>query len=174
MIRLNDVFFIADLHLGHKNVIDYCNRPFDTVEQMNETLIRNWNNKVGKSDKVFFLGDFGLGTSQQIKEWCKRLNGTKTLIRGNHDRYTDTVFYDAGFKEVIKYPILWNEKYILSHAPIQAVTGEPLLNIYGHVHVNTEHEEHCPNSFCVSAERIAYTPISFKEILSELKLRNSI
>ena len=54
------VWFVSDLHLSHKNIIKYCSRPFDNVNQMNEILIQNWNKKIGVEDRVFVLGDFAL------------------------------------------------------------------------------------------------------------------
>lgn len=167
------VYFIADLHLGHANIIKYCDRPFKDVNKMNETIIRNWNNTVGKDDKVFLLGDFAFGSAESIKRWGRSLNGNKTLILGNHDNYSQSLYYDAGFKDVIKYPILWNEKYILSHKPSfyeeKATRGRIYFNIYGHVHNDSEWKDVTPGGICVSAERIGYTPISFNEIVKRIK-----
>ena len=82
--RKDRIFFTADTHWGHRNIIRYCQRPFVDVEEMNEALITNWNNTVGKDDIVFHLGDFAMGGSA---EWCRlleRLNGRIYLILGNH------------------------------------------------------------------------------------------
>ena len=59
-------FLVADLHLGHANIIKYCNRPFSSVEEMNDALISNWNNTIGEEDRVFFLGDFALGSKERV------------------------------------------------------------------------------------------------------------
>lgn len=80
------IHFVSDTHWGHKNIIKYSNRPFDTVEDMNEALIKNWNERVTTSDTVYHLGDFAFMTLDQIKSVTKRLNGTKHLILGNHDK----------------------------------------------------------------------------------------
>src|SRR3989344_4017153 len=80
------IFITADHHFNHKNIIEYCKRPFKTVEEMNETMIERWNRRVGKDDLVIHLGDFGLGNKEKINEIRKRLNGTIILIKGNHDR----------------------------------------------------------------------------------------
>ena len=158
------VYFTADPHLGHANIIKYCNRPFETVEEMNEVLIERWNNKVKDDDKVFVLGDFALAPSKGIIKWGRTLNGNKTLILGNHDRASKSVYLEAGFQEVIKYPILWNEFYILSHAPkINGDMGK-YFNIFGHVHNDSMYPDVSSNSICVSMERTNYEPISFKEI----------
>ena len=63
------VFFTADQHFGHKSIIEYCNRPFSDVEEMNEALIENWNKTVDNNDKIFVLGDFALGSSENIIKW---------------------------------------------------------------------------------------------------------
>lgn len=163
------VYFIADLHLGHANIIKYCNRPFKNVDEMNETIIRNWNNTIGKDDKVFLLGDFALGSAEDIKRWGRILNGNKTLVLGNHDNYSQNLYYEAGFKEVIKYPILWNKYMILSHKPQLMMDGSFYFNIFGHVHNDPSVKDVSETGFCVSAERIGYKPISFKEILKKTR-----
>jgi len=79
-------WFTADLHLGHANIIRYCNRPFVDAEQMNEVLIKNWNDVVGKDDEVYVLGDFAfVKRVPDTVAYMERLNGNITLIRGNHD-----------------------------------------------------------------------------------------
>ena len=163
------VYFIADLHLGHANIIKYCDRPFKDVDEMNEVIIRNWNNTVGKDDKVFLLGDFALSNAENIKRWGRSLNGNKTLILGNHDNYSQSLYYDAGFKEVIKYPILWNNYMILSHKPQLMMDNSFYFNLFGHVHNDPSVKDVSKTGFCVSAERIGYTPISFNEILKNAR-----
>ena len=63
-----NIFITADHHFNHKNIIEYCDRPFKTVEEMNNTMIEKWNNKVGKDDLVIHLGDFALGNKEKVKE----------------------------------------------------------------------------------------------------------
>lgn len=158
------VFFIADTHFGHKNIIKYCNRPFKDTEEMDATLIKNWNNTVSKEDKVFILGDFAFGDKNVIKKYCNALNGRKVLIMGNHDKKSVNTLIDCGFSEVIKYPIVWNEFFILSHAPQQALHNSPYFNIYGHVHDDPTYKDYTENNCCVSVERINYTPILFEDL----------
>lgn len=166
---MGKVFFIADLHLGHENIIQYCDRPFKSVDEMNDALIKNWNKTIGKEDKVFVLGDFALGSKEQIIQWGKALKGNKTLILGNHDRASKTTYFEAGFKEVIKYPILWSDYFILSHAPKYLSEVSPFFNIYGHVHDDPKYIDVCKTSACVSVERIGYKPISFEELERKVK-----
>lgn len=75
-------FIIADTHFGHKNIIKYCNRPFKTIEEMDETLIKNWNEVVSKEDTVLHLGDVFLCGKEKAKQIMSRLNGKKILIKG--------------------------------------------------------------------------------------------
>lgn len=80
------IFFTADTHFNHANIINFVNRPFDSVEEMNESLIESWNNTVSKDDEVYFLGDFSLGSSKNCLEILERLNGIKYSIKGNHEK----------------------------------------------------------------------------------------
>lgn len=78
------VYFIADPHFGHENAIKLCSRPFETVEEMNETIIKNWNGRVHGNDTVYIVGDmfFRCDDPEPI---LKRLHGKKHLLVGNHD-----------------------------------------------------------------------------------------
>jgi calcineurin-like phosphoesterase family protein len=79
-------WFIADTHFSHTNIIRYASRPYANVEEMDRSLLDNWNQSVSKDDQVFFLGDFGLGDVDHLHSICSQLNGQKICIRGNHDR----------------------------------------------------------------------------------------
>lgn len=78
------IFFTSDLHLWHTNVIKYCNRPFASVEEMNEMLVKYWNDTVGPDDEVYCLGDVSMAF-RPIETFSYRLNGKKYLVPGNHD-----------------------------------------------------------------------------------------
>ena len=83
----NNVFFTSDLHIGHRNIIKLCDRPYDSIEEMDEALVENWNSVVGKNDRVFHVGDFAYRCSvQHAQEILVRLNGQKFAILGNHDQ----------------------------------------------------------------------------------------
>ena len=79
------VFFTSDTHFNHCNILSYCSRPWDNVEQMNEGLIKNWNEVVEERDIVYHLGDFAMGNRKLIPDIISRLNGNIILVRGNHD-----------------------------------------------------------------------------------------
>ena len=158
------VFIISDTHFGHYNIIDYCNRPFKKadgtpdVELMDKTLIKNWNSVVGKNDLVLHLGDVALCSKERFKEIMSQLNGRKILIKGNHDSWSDEFYRESGFEYVSRYPIVWNEFYLLSHAPLQMSNTTCYFNYYGHVHNDDKYIE-SPTSKCVCVERIGYTPM---------------
>lgn len=152
-------FVIADTHFGDENIIRFCNRPFKSVDEMDTTLIELWNETVAKDDNVFVLGDFAVGTAN-ISKIAPLLNGHKTLIKGNHDTYSNDYYRQCGFVEASDYPILFNGFYLMSHEPLQLSETTPYFNFYGHIHNDAKF---CDNltSKCVSVERIDYRPYCF-------------
>jgi len=155
----NKIFLIADTHFNHLNIIKYCNRPFLNVEMMNSIMISNWNNTVSNNDIVYILGDFALD-KERIKHWTEILNGTKYLVKGNHDDYSNQFYRDCGFKEVYDKPILV-DFCLLSHEPLQLNETTPYFNFYGHIHNDSKFQDNT-TSKCVSVERINYTPYLWK------------
>jgi len=106
------VWFTADLHLGHHNIIDYCQRPFRDVESMNAALVDRWNVVVKPADTVYVVGDFALGKIADTLPLASQLSGRKVLVAGNHDRcwagngkraegWTER-YIAAGFEQVIQ------------------------------------------------------------------------
>lgn len=167
-LRFTDeqTFFIADTHFFHTNIIDFENRPFSSVEEMNEVLINNWNNAVTGADRVFLLGDFSFGNKEKQGEIAQRLNGHKILITGNHDNYSMKHYMSIGFEEVYRYPIILDQFWILSHYPLYINKNMPYANIFGHVHSNPQYSDYSNQSIVVSVERehMNYRPISFARI----------
>lgn len=108
-------WFTSDLHLGHANIIRYCDRPFASVEEMDAFLVAAWNADVGPNDEVWVLGDFALGRIADTLPLVGRLRGCKTLVPGNHDRCWDghakrvarwtAEYLDAGFQHVTPGPV---------------------------------------------------------------------
>lgn len=86
-----EIWFGSDHHFGHKNIITYCNRPFESVEEMDEILIQNHNELVKPGDFFYHLGDLALGSFEDSIKKAKRLQGHKALIPGNHDRVWSTL-----------------------------------------------------------------------------------
>lgn len=101
------VFFTSDTHFGHKNIIKYSDRPFKDVTHMNEMLVYLWNQTVGPDDTVYHLGDVALGPIEGSLSYISRLNGSKVLITGNHDRNFHLGRRSAGLE-----PHEWDGKYL--------------------------------------------------------------
>ena len=153
---MSKVFFIADTHFGDNDVFLMSgeNKFFDSVKDKDEKIIENWNTTVSPEDIVFILGDFG-----DMDYWYK-LNGKKTLIKGNHDnpKYCD-----------ILYPIIYENFFILSHEPMWVNEDGPYANIFGHVHNNPIYNTVTSRSYCVCACRNDYTPIAFEKIVEKMR-----
>lgn len=162
------VFFIGDTHFGHKRVIELSSRPFISLEEMEEKLVNNWNQKIKKEYTVFMVGDFALANKDTIIRVGQRLNGRKTLILGNHDTASMKTYYEAGFEFVSKHPIIY-DGVIVTHIPYFNVNRGDFKHIFAHMHnrINPKMNENYINGFCVSAEEVNYTPIGYDEILKK-------
>ena len=160
------VYITADTHFNHKNIIKYCNRPFKTVDEMNSAIIANWNNTVSNDDLIIHLGDVALGSREKARTLINSLNGRKILIMGNHDNFRENQYKEIGFKEVYKFPIIWNNHFILSHAPLHLDKNSQFFNIYGHIH-NHDNELAKYNSKCVCVERTNYKPLFLYDTITK-------
>lgn len=156
------IYFIADTHFNHENIIKYCNRPFKNSQEMNEHIIKKWNSVVKKEDTVYHLGDVGFGTTEMLKDLVGRLNGTKILLRGNHDfKRGLNSWKEVGFSEVYKKKIELGN-LILTHAPIELEDKEK-INVFGHIHNKPlDMRFNKDNHICVSCDVVDYTPIIIK------------
>lgn len=136
---MGKIFYIADLHFGHKNIISYDGRPFFTVAEMDQALIENWNSVVKKCDTVYVLGDVSWYNKDDQKNIVNQLNGSKILIYGNHD-YSS--YHNDGFARSYDYLEINDNgrKVILSHYPIVSYNGmyRGWYHLYGHVHNTTD------------------------------------
>lgn len=158
------IYFIADTHFNHANIIKYCNRPFNNTIEMNEYIIQKWNSIVKNDDKVYHLGDVGFGSVEDVKNLIGRLNGTKILLRGNHDfKIGVNTWKEIGFTEIYKKKIVLGN-LLLTHVPTEEV-GEKQINIFGHIHNKPLDERFDKNNhICVSCDVVDYTPISIETI----------
>ena len=87
------IWFTSDLHLSHTNVLKHSNRPFASIEQMNEEIIKKWNRKVAQNDVIYVLGDVCWNwNSKQINETFSKMNGIKYLVIGNHDKLKESFY----------------------------------------------------------------------------------
>lgn len=124
------VYFTADQHLGHENIIRYCGRPFSGVAEMNAVIIDNWNATVRPADTVHVLGDIVMGRRDETMPLIAELTGRKILYPGNHDRCwsghgpralrEEEQYLDAGFEEIRQGPVTMNvgdRDVLLCHLP---------------------------------------------------------
>ena len=144
------IFLTSDTHFGHKNIIKYINRPFDTVEEMDETIINNINNVDGKHDELYILGDFTLwGNYNKVKSYRDRINCKFLyLILGNHDRrlnvkYVKYVKYtnkeSIFLQERNYYELNYNDcRFCLSHYPFMSWHGRDHNSIMCHGHIHSD------------------------------------
>jgi calcineurin-like phosphoesterase family protein len=104
------LYFTADTHFFHSNIINLCSRPFNNLENMHKKLIQNWNSCVTNRDEIYILGDFIFkGSGLEANQLLKKLNGRKYLIKGNHDKFFDDPEFDKTLFEWIK------EYYVLNY-----------------------------------------------------------
>ena len=131
------IFFTADLHLGHQGIIRLCDRPFSSVEEMDETLIERWNDKVKRSDTIYILGDLFCKSAKPPEEYLRRLKGKKHLILGNHDRTWSKKCDLSEWFESVSELLYINDgkrKLTLCHYPMMEWPKGYML--YGHIHAN--------------------------------------
>lgn len=174
ILDCNNTFCIGDNHFFHKNIIKYENRPFDSVESMNEEMIKRWNSVVNNRSKVIIFGDWIFGSKQNIESIAKQLNGHKILILGNHDSYSPAYYQSIGIEEVSNYPIIINDFIICSHEPLYINSNMPYINLYAHVHSNEMYKTISANSACLSAERWDYTPVKLSKVLKKIEKAGNV
>jgi calcineurin-like phosphoesterase family protein len=167
----DDIFLIADLHLGHANIIRYCSRPFlfPDSREMDHVLIKNWNYTVQPKTRIYCIGDLRYGPeAEPATQYQKRLRGDIVFIRGNHD---DPEAGTLSFLET-EYE---NLKFLLIHDPADAPPSFDGWVIHGHHHNNDL--RHYPymnfidRRVNVSAEVIGYKPVSLHEIIQRIRER---
>lgn len=159
-------YYLSDTHFGHFNCIRLCNRPFKSVDEMDNAMIENWNRKVTDKDTVYFLGDFSWYDKQKTESIIKQLNGKKIFILGNHDRSVNENLQLT----VKKYLEIEDEgkKVILFHYPILEWNGfyRDSIHLYGHVH-NSNKILKIKNAYNVSADVLDFEPKTLKEIIKK-------
>jgi calcineurin-like phosphoesterase family protein len=147
----------------------YCDRPFSSVEEMNRTIIDNWNEVVEEDDFVYLVGDLAFGRRRsKMRYWLKKLNGNVILILGNHDKgYLDSIVHAD--KCVLFYK---GKKFLLIHDPKMVNSGDDWV-IHGHEHNNKPEKYPFMNgknrTINVSVELINYTPISLDFLVDRME-----
>lgn len=137
------IYFTSDLHLGHKNVLKLCNRPFSSIEEMDACLIDNWNSRVTNNDTVYILGDLMFRNSVPPEEYLSQLKGKKHLIRGNHDRdWMKKVDINKYFvsNENLSFISDGKHRITVCHYPMMSwphISTNGYM-VFGHIHHNTD------------------------------------
>lgn len=136
------LFFTSDWHLNHVSVLQFDQRPFDSLDHMREGLIARYNATVPEDGVCFFLGDNSFGSSAYLKDTLSRLNGTKVAILGNHDKGM-LALYQVGFSVVLdtaKVRVTGND-VTLSHCPLRGVHREDCTSYRNYVSGDHWHGE---------------------------------
>lgn len=181
------IFFTSDTHFGHSKIIDYCKRPFSSIEEHDKALIQNWNNTVGQDDTVFHLGDFAYGNSQFIANIIKQLNGNIILIKGNHDlKNMNPILYNMFSDVVYQARILIDKQTVylnhfpflcFAHGDINLYKNNYNIQLFGHVHSGplTSSKDVSrlnilfPTQYDVGIDNNNYTPISWADVKNKIK-----
>ncbi|RRD93266.1 hydrolase [Clostridiales bacterium COT073_COT-073] len=166
--------YIADLHFGHEKVIEFDGRPFQSTKEMDEELIKRWNQSVNKKDEVYILGDFAYRSEHDFSWYLSQLKGKKHLILGNHDyrilkdekaqTYFESIHHMISVKDD-------NREVILFHYPMLEWKGyfRGSLHVFGHIHQSSHasyiHICQQPNMLNAGASVIDYQPASLQELI---------
>ena len=171
------VFLVSDTHFGHAGVCRFMRndgvtklRPWDNPDEMDEEMVKRWNETVRPNDKVYHLGDVVI--NRKAMSTLYRLNGDKVLIRGNHDIFRDDE-YRQHFRELRAYHVM--NGMILSHIPIHTESlGRFGVNIHGHLHANRvmtgiKNSKIDNRYHCVCVEQTDFRPILFEDVMKRIK-----
>ena len=180
------VFLVSDTHFGHAGVCRFLRedgtklRPWDDPAEMDEFMIKAWNERVRPNDKVYHLGDVVI--NRKSLSTLSRLNGDKVLIRGNHDIFRDTE-YNQYFRELRAYHVM--NGMILSHIPVhESSMGRCGVNIHGHLHYQRVKRARGVDArtgeilygneidfryHCVCVEQTDFAPILFEDVIKRIE-----
>ena len=180
----NKIWFTSDTHFFHDKVVEYSQRPFASVEDMNEELIARWNSVVHRDGIVFHLGDFCFGKPDKWNYILDRLKGRIFLVLGNHDAGHISEEVAARF-EGVAFQMRLNvngQKIYLNHFPFLSYSGDNhgTWQLFGHIHSNLHNyniiDEHRlavlqPTQYDVGVDNNNYTPVSFRQVEEIIKKR---
>ena len=171
------IFFHADWHFAHKNILTLCNRRFSSIEKHDEYLIKCINEVVTNSDRLYVLGDLGFHKDiNGLRNVLKRINGQKHIILGNHDHLADLVQLKREniicdvkeFKTVRK----GNKSIVCCHYPLKEWDGyyRGYYSAHGHTHATLPQYDKCLD---VGVDSIGYYPIEFDELIEKIDSGNT-
>ena len=171
------IYFTADTHFGHANVLNFTERPYRSIEQMNRALVNNINSRVGLRDELYILGDFGykLGIQEQaaIREaiFCRNVH----LVLGNHDHKWDTPGWDKVFileRDICQVKLSGGRRFICCHYPMVDWPGlsRGSIHLHGHIHSRPSYNEWNREMrllrYDVGVDANDMAPVSEEEILA--------
>ena len=173
---MSKIFFTSDTHFNHDREFVYSPRGFKTIQEMNGTLVKNWNETVGNDDDIYVLGDFFLGTDFNcIQEVLNKLNGRIHLVTGNHDTPSKITEYTSWNNIVeiadalrIRYK---KREFFLCHYPVLTASLEQdpnkaVINLFGHTHSKDKFYEDRPYMYNVAVDANDNKPVEIEEILT--------
>ena len=155
------IFFTADEHYGHTNIIKYCDRPFASAEEMDAEIIKRHNEVVGENDIVYHLGDFTMKGTDKAEVYIMRLNGKHVFINGSHD------YWNKNLKDIIELKV--NDKYlVLCHYPMRSWprSFHGSIQLFGHCHGSMKPEG---KQMDVGVDTNDFYPYSLEQIISIMK-----
>lgn len=169
------IYFTADHHFGHTNIIRHCARPFQSVEEMDRVLIDNWNICVTPQDTVYILGDLFFRNAVSAEEYLQKLNGKKHLIIGNHDKnWMKRIDLNCFFESVLHMTEISDgtHRITLCHYPMMTWNGVAKggYMIHGHIHNNTNSDyfsliRSMPNLLNAGVDVNDFKPVNFNQLL---------
>jgi calcineurin-like phosphoesterase family protein len=165
-----NIWFTADHHFGHKRIIELANRPFSSVEEMDDVMIAKWNERVAPGDMVFHLGDFAF---TDHTPYLRRLNGEKRLAIGNHD-HSNRVKKAKGWSTVdsLLHVTVEDTRLVLCHYALRVWnrSHHGALHLYGHSHGSLIGDS---QSCDVGVDCWSFNPVSLDEIRAVLALQET-
>lgn len=168
------IYVWSDTHFGHAGIIEYCKRPYGSVEEMNESLVNRWNSAVAPGDTIFLLGDFGFGRLPPLQAIFEKLAGHKHLVRGNHDERNPKVLR-LPWESVSDLVTLREEgvRAVACHYPLETWKSahRGYLMLHGHSHGSLKRV--IPHRFDVGCD-VYYHPqkLSFLATVAETQVYN--
>lgn len=162
------IFFTSDTHFGHDNVLKYCERPFENIDLHDNALIENWNSVVGRSDKVYHLGDLGLCPKARLESVFACLNGEISVLRGNHDRHFPDCVKVLGHYYELKVPddeMDCEQKIVLCHYAFQVWNKSHFgsWHLHGHSHGTLATPDNMLR-YDVGVDGNNFTPVSYEQV----------
>jgi calcineurin-like phosphoesterase family protein len=175
-LDVRNIFFTSDTHFFHENILFFkkeggarLREEFETLNEMHETIINNWNGVVRPQDHVWHLGDVTFRYHGEFNNLMSRLNGHKRLCVGNHDKLKNPNLL-RWFDKINLWRGWHDEGFTCTHIPLPLGSiRDGKVNVHGHMHSQSMDDPHYIN-ICV--EKTNYTPISMEEIKVEIKARN--